>query len=177
MKTGLLALTVLLAACSPQPAAEATPVAAADVVAAADAAAAQATKRPDVHPVSGLKIIDVVVTTDDERIGFAAELADTEEAQQRGLMFRTELDDFAAMLFPSRPPQVRSFWMKNTPLPLDIIYVGTDGRILNMYEMTTPYSLDSLYSSDVTSAVLEIRGGRAKELGIEPGDRVEWDVR
>ena len=171
MKTGLLALTVLLAACSPQPAAEATPVA------AADAAAAQATKRPDVHPVSGLKIIDVVVTTDDERIGFAAELADTEEAQQRGLMFRTELDDFAAMLFPSRPPQVRSFWMKNTPLPLDIIYVGTDGRILNMYEMTTPYSLDSLYSSDVTSAVLEIRGGRAKELGIEPGDRVEWDVR
>ena len=166
-RAACLAVAVMLAACSPQPAAEPTPA----------AIAGAATVRPDVHPVSGLRIIDVTVTTDEERIGFAAELADTPQAQQHGLMFRTELDDFAAMIFPSDPPQERSFWMKNTPLPLDIIYIGTDGRILNMYEMTTPYSLDSLYSAGITSAVLEIRGGRARELGIEKGDLVEWDVR
>ena len=159
MKT-LLSLTVLLAACSPQPAAEATPVAAAQEAA--------------VHPVSGLRVIPLTVTSGDTVHRFEVELADTAEAQQRGLMFRTELADDEGMIFPSDPPQVRSFWMKNTPLPLDIIYVGTDGRILNMYEMTTPYSLDSLYSADVTSGVLELRGGRAKELGIGKGDLVEW---
>ena len=159
MKT-LLSLTVLLAACSPQPAAEATPVAAAQEAA--------------VHPVSGLRVIPLTVTSGDTVHRFEVELADTAEAQQRGLMFRTELADDEGMIFPSDPPQVRSFWMKNTPLPLDIIYVGTDGRILNMYEMTTPYSLDSLYSADITSGVLELRGGLAKELGIGKGDLVEW---
>ena len=159
MKT-LLALTVLLAACSPQPAAEATPVAAAQETA--------------VHPVSGLRVIPLTVTSGDTVHRFEVELADTAEAQSRGLMFRTELADEEGMIFPSDPPQVRSFWMKNTPLPLDIIYIGTDGRILNMYEMTTPYSLDSLYSADITSGVLELRGGLAKELGIGKGDLVEW---
>ena len=159
MKT-LLALTVLLAACSPQPAAEATPVAAAQETA--------------VHPVSGLRVIPLTVTSGDTVHRFDVELADTAEAQSRGLMFRTELGDDEGMIFPSDPPQVRSFWMKNTPLPLDIIYIGTDGRILNMYEMTTPYSLDSLYSADITSGVLELRGGLAKELGIGKGDLVEW---
>ena len=159
MKT-LLALTVLLAACSPQPAAEATPVAAAQETA--------------VHPVSGLRVIPLTVTSGDTVHRFDVELADTAEAQSRGLMFRTELADDEGMIFPSDPPQVRSFWMKNTPLPLDIIYIGTDGRILNMYEMTTPYSLDSLYSADITSGVLELRGGLAKELGIGKGDLVEW---
>ena len=166
IRNAALVAAALLTACSPQPAAEATP--------GPEAITTIATKRPDVHPVSGLRIIDVTVTTDEERIGFAAELADTPEAQSRGLMFRTELDDAAAMIFPSDPPQVRSFWMKNTPLPLDIIYIGEDGRILNVHHMTTPYSLDSLYSAGITSGVLEIRGGRAKELGIDKGDLVEW---
>lgn len=156
----------LLAACSPQPSAEATP--------GPEPLTLSPTKRPDVHPESGLRIIDLSVDTGDQKIGFAVELADTPEAQNRGLMFRTELDDFAGMIFPSDPPQVRSFWMKNTPLPLDIIYIGEDGRILNIHPMTTPYSLDPLYSTGITSGVLELRGGRAEELGIEQGDLVEW---
>ena len=129
---------------------------------------------PTAHPISGLQVIPVIVTTDDGKHVFRAELAESREAQARGLMFRTELPDDEAMIFPSVPQTARAFYMKNTPIPLDIIFIGTDGRVLNIAAMTEPYSLDSVYSVGVTSGVLEIRGGLAEELGIEPGDKVEW---
>ena len=127
-----------------------------------------------VHPVSGLALRNVVVDTGDARHRFVAELAETREEQAKGLMYRTELGPDEAMIFPSEPPTARSFWMKNTPIPLDIIFIGTDGRILNIAAMTEPYSLESVYSTGSTSGVLELRGGRAAELGIEPGDLVTW---
>lgn len=161
---GLAAMA--LAACSPQYAAQAT--------SSPDAAEADATARPSVHPESGLKIVDATVTTAKERIGFAVEVADTPQAQARGLMFRTELNEFAGMIFPYKSPQILGFWMKNTPLPLDIIFIDEDGRIINIAAETTPYSLDSVYSERPAMAVLEIAGGRAAELGIKPGDKVEW---
>ena len=126
------------------------------------------------HPESGLRIIPVTVDTDDASFVFQTELADTSESQTRGLMYRTQLGDDEAMLFPSSPPQVRSFWMKNTPLPLDIIFVGTGGRIINI-ESGVPYSTESVRSDGPAAAVFEIRGGRAAQLGIEPGDRIVWD--
>jgi len=98
----------------------------------------------------------------------------TPQEQARGLMFRTELGPNEGMVFPRNPPDVASFWMKNTPLPLDIIFIGEDGRIMNIAANTVPYSLDSVSAVGLTSAVLEIPGGRAAELGIEPGDAVEW---
>ena len=119
-------------------------------------------------------MIPVTVRSGDGVHRFRAEVAASPEAQNRGLMFRTELGPDEGMIFPSDPPQARSFWMKNTPLPLDIIFIGTDGRILNIAAMTTPYSLDSVVSAGVASAVLELNGGRAEELGIEAGDQVEW---
>ena len=128
------------------------------------------------HPSSGLEIIDVTIVSDDVRHVFKTELADTAEAQTRGLMFRTELGDDEAMIFPSYVPQVRSFWMRNTPISLDIIFVGTDGTISNIAERTEPYSLDSLPSEGLASAVVEIRGGLSEELGIEPGDSVEYEL-
>lgn len=152
---------VILLACSPQPSAEPAPV-------ASDQAEAS------VHPVSGLEIIPLTVTSGEEVFEFRAELAASAEAQAQGLMFRTELGDWEAMIFPSEPQTARSFWMKNTPIPLDIIFIGTDGRILNIAAMTEPYSLESVYSQGSTSGVLELRGGRAAELGIEAGDLVEW---
>ena len=155
---------LLVAACSPNGVAEDAP--------SPPALEAQS----DRHPVSGLEIIDVAVDTGEERIVFKTELADTPEAQTRGLMFRTELADDEAMIFPSKTPEVRSFWMRNTPISLDIIFVGTDGRITNIAENTEPYSLESLPSAGLASAVLEIRGGLSRELGIEPGDAVEYDL-
>ncbi len=160
--TGLSALLLALAACSPQ---EQTANAAQSSTAPAQAS---------VHPVSGLKVVPVTVTSGNTVHRFQAELADTPAAQQRGLMFRTELGPNEAMIFPSVPQAERSFWMKNTPLPLDIIFIGPDRRILNIAAETPPYTTDNVSSDGVTSAVLELIGGRAAELGLEPGDRVEW---
>ena len=156
------AATCALAACSPQAATESNQTASA------------APTAPQVHAVSGLELIPVTVKTGDAEHEFVTEVARSPQEQARGLMFRTELGPDEGMIFPSDPPQARSFWMKNTPLPLDIIFIGTDGRILNIAAMTTPYSLDSVVSAGVASAVLELNGGRAEELGIEAGDQVEW---
>ena len=155
----VFALAALAAACSPQPAAEAAP-------------ASQAVESR--HPVSGLEVVPLAVISDGERHEFRVEVARTREEQARGLMFRTELGAKEGMVFPRNPPDIASFWMKNTPLPLDIIFVGTDGRIMNIAAKTVPYSLDSVAAVGMTGAVLEIPGGRAAELGIEPGDKVEW---
>ena len=89
-------------------------------------------------------------------------------------MFRTELGPDEGMIFPSDPQTERSFWMKNTPLPLDIIFIGPDRRILNIAANTPPYTTESVSSDGITSGVLELIGGRAAELGIEPGDKVDW---
>lgn len=127
------------------------------------------------HPTSGLQIIEVVVVRGDKRIVFKTELANTPEAQARGLMFRTELRDDEAMLFPSSTPQARSFWMKNTPVALDIVFIGVDGRISNIEE-GVPYSLESVPSAGLASAVFEVRRGLMEELGVVPGDRVEYTL-
>lgn len=127
------------------------------------------------HPVSGLELADVTVISGEKRIAFTTELALSQEAQTRGLMFRETLGDDEAMLFPNDPPQSRSFWMKNTPISLDIIFIGVDRRINNI-ETAVPYSLESVMSEGEVIAVFEIRGGLARELGIKPGDRVQWDL-
>lgn len=126
------------------------------------------------HPVSGLDVVIVKITSGTHTHGFRAELAVSPEDQVRGLMFRTELGDDEGMLFPSNPPGIRRFWMKNTPLSLDIVFIGMDGRILNIADHTVPYSLTSIMSDGVASAVLELKAGRCAELGIAPGDKVEW---
>lgn len=128
------------------------------------------------HPISGLTIIPVVVENGDRRHVFNAELAVTPQAQAKGLMFRTEMGDDEGMLFPSDLPAPRSFWMKNTPLSLDIIFIGSDGRISNIVANTVPYSLDSVLSEGPAIAVLELRAGRSAELGIAAGDRVSWEM-
>ena len=153
-------LALALAACSPGQSANASPQ--------TPAATAQAAR----HPVSGLKVIDLTIDRGGRRLPFKVEVADTPEAQARGLMFRTALGDNEGMIFPSAVPERKSFWMKNTPLSLDIIFIGPDGRILNIAANTVPYSLDTVQSKGAASAVLELRAGRAAALGIVAGDRV-----
>lgn len=159
-----LAIVAVLLACSPAPEAGAAGVAGAQADAAEEVR----------HPLSGLQVIDLAVISGKQRHGLRVELADTAQAQARGLMFRTELGDNEGMLFPSDTPGIRSFWMKNTPLSLDIIFIGTDWRIINIADHTEPYSLESVRSDGIASAVLELRAGRAEELGIGPGDLVEY---
>ncbi len=149
----------MLSACSPQPATEATPA---------------AVSAPAMHPVSGLPVIPLTVATPKGKHAFRVEVARSEEEQARGLMFRTELGPDEGMIFPREPADVASFWMKNTPLPLDIIFIGIDHRVLNIAANTTPYSLTPVGADGLTGAVLEIPGGRAAQLGIVAGAAVSW---
>ena len=127
------------------------------------------------HPVSGLEVIPVYVGTGESTFVYYTELAISDAEQARGLMFRTELGPHEAMLFPRDPPDIASFWMKNTPIPLDIVFLDPDGRVINIAANTTPYSLDPVVADGLTGAVLELAGGRAAEMGLEPGDRVWWE--
>lgn len=160
-RLGPLLLLGLAAACSPQPVAEAAP------------AKATAAAQPQRHPESGLAVIPLSVTTANGTHRFRAEVAATPAEQQKGMMFRTAMGPDEAMIFPNAVPQHRSFWMKNTVIPLDIIYVGPDRRVLNIVT-GEPYSLESLPSAGPVINVVEIAGGRAAELGIRPGDAVAW---
>lgn len=113
---------------------------------------------------------DTVSTTH----SFAVEIAATEAQQARGLMFRTELADDKGMIFPYQTPRILSFWMKNTVISLDIIFINQDGSIANIARDTEPYSTDSVSSINPTVAVLELRAGLTKELGIKAGDIIRW---
>lgn len=158
MRAGLLPL-FLLAACSPQTASEAQPAARAEQV--------------SVHPVSGLEVIPLTIDTGEQVHEFRVEVARSPQEQARGLMFRTEMGPDEGMLFPyeNRPA---SFWMKNTVLPLDIIFIDPDRRVLNIAANTVPYSEEPVPSAGPVSAVLELNAGRAAELGIEQGAHVDW---
>lgn len=155
-----LAALAALAACSPQD------------KASAGSPAPQA--QPSRHPESGLEVVPLTIAQGGKVHRFMVEVARSEEEQAKGLMFRKQMGANEGMIFPRRPPDVASFWMRNTVIPLDMIFIGTDGRILNVEANTVPYSLDSHSSAGVASAVLELNGGRAAELGIEPGAKVEW---
>lgn len=113
----------------------------------------------------------VIETAGGVKHKFTVELALTPAQQARGLMFRERMDDDKGMLFPYDRPQQLSFWMKNTLIPLDIIYVAEGGRILNIAH-AKPLDLTPLYSEGAAIAALEINGGLAARLGIRPGDTV-----
>jgi uncharacterized membrane protein (UPF0127 family) len=163
VKTTILAAALMLGACSSGP-----------IEAGAREPAAQG-QAAAVHPASGLPVIDLAVHSGKTRHAFRVEVAASPEEQAKGLMFRTEMGADEGMLFPHDPPRRASFWMKNTVIPLDIIYVGTDGRILNIVD-AKPYDLTPLPSAGVASAVLELNGGRAAQLGIKAGDKVSWTL-
>jgi uncharacterized membrane protein (UPF0127 family) len=136
-------------------------------------APAQATA-PARHPISGLEVIPLAIMQNGKSHAFRVEVAQTMEQQQKGLMFRTSMGPDEGMLFPSERPEARSFWMKNTVIPLDIIFIGPDHLISNIAANAVPYSLDPIPSSGEAIAVLELNGGRAAELGFTPGARVTW---
>lgn len=104
---------------------------------------------------------------------FTVQVAATPDQQERGLMFVTSLADDAGMIFPYDPPQEVGFWMKNTLIPLDIIYVRAD-RTIALITNAEAMDLTPLPSGEPVVLVIEIRGGRAAELGIRAGDRVDW---
>ncbi len=107
---------------------------------------------------------------------FKVEIADDDAERQHGLMGRKSLAPDRGMLFDFQEEREQSFWMKNTLIPLDIIYIAEDGTIVSIAAMTTPMSEQSIPSNGPASGVLEIAGGRAGELGIAPGDKVSHRI-
>jgi uncharacterized membrane protein (UPF0127 family) len=103
---------------------------------------------------------------------FSVEMATTEQEKETGLMHRKELADGKGMLFDFSPEQQISMWMKNTYIPLDMIFIRADGRILRIAENTEPMSTKIISSGGLAKGVLEVIAGTAKKYGIQPGDRV-----
>lgn len=100
-------------------------------------------------------------------------LADTPERQQQGLMFLTDLPGGYGMLFPLQTPRVMTMWMKNTYVPLDMVFIGEDGRVLRIAHDTKPLSEDIISSGVAVAAVLELRAGEARRLGLKEGSHVK----
>lgn len=115
---------------------------------------------------------EVVVETAAARHAFRAWVADTDARRTQGLMFVRRLDPDRGMLFLFEGPQFAAFWMKDTPLSLDMLFIGADGRITNVGERTQPFSTAPVSSERPVVAVLEVAAGTAARLGIRPGDRV-----
>jgi uncharacterized membrane protein (UPF0127 family) len=123
---------------------------------------------------AGLEQASLTIASTNGEHRFTVEVAKTPEEQAQGLMFRNSVPPDRGMLFPYDPPVQVSFWMKNTLVPLDMVFIGPDGKIGRIAANTVPMSLDPVPSIDSVSAVLEIAGGRAAELGIKEGDKVSW---
>ena len=113
-----------------------------------------------------------IVSRDGKSHVFHIELALTPLQQEKGLMNRTEMAADAGMLFYFGQEDERGFWMKDTLIPLDMIFIKADGKILRVHDSAKPNDLTSIRSQGPAMAVLELNGGTAKKLGIVAGDRV-----
>lgn len=157
----LLSIVLLFPACSPQ-AAERAPAAVQEAQAA-------------VHPISGLSVIPLTVTTPTGAThDFRVEVAVTPQEQARGLMFRSKMGADEGMLFPYDQPRMLSFWMRNTVLSLDLIFIDAERRVINVAANAEPYSETPILSDAPGIAVLELNGGRAAALGIVAGSKIDW---
>lgn len=151
-----------------------SPLAAGSTTAQTKAREAAAAPVLTVHPISGLTVVPLSVTTASGAHGFKVEVAATPGAQQQGLMFRTAMGADEGMLFPLAAPRAIAFWMKNTVIPLDLVFIGPDRKVLNIAANAVPYDPTPLPSAGTAGAVLELIGGRAAAIGLKPGDTVSW---
>lgn len=104
----------------------------------------------------------------------AIEVAEGDSAQARGLMDRRSLPPMSGMLFVGDVVEEKSFWMENTPMPLDIIFIGPDSQVVSIARRTRPYSRESIVSDGPAQYVLEIRAGMADRLGITDSTHFRW---
>jgi uncharacterized protein len=113
-----------------------------------------------------------LITARGERV-INVEVTETQAEKAQGLMFRSRLADTSGMLFFYETPQEITMWMRNTYIPLDMVFIRADGVIHRIEAMTEPLSENIIASKGDVTACLELAGGAAERLGLKPGDRVE----
>ena len=118
------------------------------------------------------KIEPLTIATDGDATMFTVEIADTDQSRERGLMFRQRLPEGHGMLFDFGEPRPVAMWMKNTYIPLDMLFIRADGTIAYIAENTVPKSLDTIGITEPVLAVLELPAGTAKAKDIRSGDTV-----
>lgn len=128
------------------------------------------------QPQPTLPQSDLVIQTAKGPQRFRVELADNDQSRARGMMFRTSMLPDAGMLFDFKQEQMASFWMRNTLLPLDMLFIKADGTILNIHQRAIPRDETGINSAGPVRAVLEVNGGTAARLGIKAGDKVEHTI-
>ena len=148
----LFLLTGLLTACGSQPKANADPR----------------------NPVGAYT--DLVIDTASGPHHFSVELANTPDSRLKGLMYRTHLDADKGMLFDFGDPDPVAMWMKNTLIPLDMVFINADARVANVASNAIPGDLTPIDSAGAVIGVLELKGGEAAKIGIKPGDVVHHEI-
>ncbi len=118
----------------------------------------------------------LVIVSGGRQIKFDVEMATDEAQRERGLMFRKQLGAYEGMLFDFFQEREVSFWMKNTLIPLDMVFIAADGTVRHVHANAVPLSTDTIPSRYPVRAVLEINGGSARLLGIKPGDKVRHEI-
>ena len=125
---------------------------------------------------AGLRTERLEIATPNGTHAFNVELATTPDQQATGLMFRRRMAADAGMLFLYEPGRHVTMWMKNTYIPLDMLFIGPQGRILHIVERTVPLSNELISSKSAVRAVLELNAGTVSRLGISTGDRVRHEA-
>ena len=128
------------------------------------------------HQLHRLQKSDLRIETADGFHHFRVFMVSTPDEMRLGLMHVSELPNDAGMLFTYGTNRRASMWMKNTLIPLDILFIKSDGTIANIHKNAEPLSLDSRPSDGLVFAALEINGGLSDQLGIRPGDRVSHTI-
>lgn len=123
--------------------------------------------QPEIKPLQPLKLV-----TSRGAYAFQVEYADTDRKREYGLMCRRSLAPDRGMLFDFKTPQPTAFWMRNTLIGLDIVYIRADGRVLSIARNAAPLDETPLPSGGDVRAVLELAAGRAAQIGLLPGDKV-----
>ena len=147
-------------------------------IAAVAACAATRAQSPPIldlatYPRASLEIVQQA-SPQPRRFQFDVWVADTGPRAEQGLMFVRDLPHGRGMVFPLEPPRIETMWMKNTYIELDMLFIAVDGHVSKIIERARPLSLDTLSSDRPVRAVLELKGGEARRLGLRVGDLVTW---
>ncbi len=128
----------------------------------------------DASEAQSAATIPVTIAMAGQSHRFDVEVARSDEEQKQGLKLRTSLPGDGGMIFPFEKPRIASFWMQDTLIPLDMLFIRADGSIDRIAENTIPGSLEPVASGGEVSAVLELAGGTAAKLGIDETAKVTW---